>query len=719
MRKIKFSLLSGMAVIAIVLLLSVQCQRADNNKNTFSQHILKRAPENAGSFLKKKDLMKIGVYYYPEQWPRDQWERDFNNIAKYGFEFTHFAEFSWTFLEPEENVFDFKWLDEAIDLAAKAGLKVILCTPTLCPPAWLGNKYPEIYLIGSDGRLREHGNRANASLSDPVYQKYCDRIVTKLAEHYANDSRIWGWQVDNEPLATPDFSPSSRKAFQKWLLNKYGTIDKMNSAWGGSFWSTRYDNFDQVIIPNEEMYVEDKLSPHAVFDFRRFNADVTAGFLNSQADILREHILPGQWITTNYTNVTIDADPRRSDRIDFPTFTMYPVSGKNDLGGNNFRTGIPYRIYEACDYYRPIKGITGVMELQPGQINWASVNPQPLPGTIDMWILQAFGGGCSFLCTYRYRHPLWSSEMYHEGIVGTDGLTLTQGGKEFVQSIKEMKILKAAYDSSAIIPEILENRKTALLWSHDVMWDLDIQKQTTQWNTWNYRNNYTSAVKSIGAPMDFISEKDDFNRYHFLIAPAYQLIDSTLVNKWRHYAEDGGNLVLTCRTGQKDKNGHFFEASWAGPIRSLIGADIEFFDMLPTDIYGTVRFNKNDYKWNSWGEILTPHQGTEVLASYADQYYSGKAAAITRRLGKGSVTFIGVASKDGLLERQLVRNVYERAGVKIEDLPKGVFIEWRDGFYIAVNYTDKEFKLPVTSNAQILIGTNPLQTAHAIVWKSR
>lgn len=137
------------------------------------------------------------------------------------------------------------------------------------------------------------------------------------------------------------------------------------------------------------------------------------------------------------------------------------------------------------------------------------------------------------------------------------------------------------------------------------------------------------------------------------------------------------------------------------------------------DISGTVSCNKNSFKWNSWGEILTPYQGTEVLASYADQYYSGKAAAITRRLGKGTVTFIGVASKDGLLEHQLVRNVYEKAGVKIEDLPKGVFMEWRDGFYIAVNNTDNEFKLPVPVNAQILVGTNPLQTAHAMVWKSK
>ena len=106
-----------------------------------------------------------------------------------------------------------------------------------------------------------------------------------------------------------------------------------------------------------------------------------------------------------------------------------------------------------------------------------------------------------------------------------------------------------------------------------------------------------------------------------------------------------------------------------------------------------------------------------MLTRYNDQFYKGKAAVTTRQLGKGTVTYIGVASDNGLLERQIVRKVYERAGVKIEDLPKGVYIEWRDGFFVAVNYTDRDFKLPVPVNAKILIGSNPVQSAEAIVWK--
>lgn len=703
------------AKILFSIILLTNC----NLVTSFAQE--KKSPileaKNPQRFFSKADLMQIGVYYYPEQWPREQWERDLNNIKKLGFEFTHFAEFAWTYMEPEEGKYDFKWLDEALAIAEKAGLKVILCTPTPTPPAWMGEKYPEIYLVDATGRRREHGNRANVSVTNAKYQEYIDKIVTELGKRYGKNKNIMGWQIDNEPLSTPDFSASARKAFQIWLKAKYGTIEKLNTEWVGSFWSTRYNNFDQIVLPNAEIYFEDKLSPHAILDFKRFTADAQAEYLNKQAEILRKLVDPKQWITTNFTNVTYDSDPRRANKMDFITYTMYPVSGSNTLGGNSFRMGSPYKIAEANDYYRSINGVTGVMELQPGQVNWASINPQLLPGTVHMWLTQAFGGGNSFTCTYRYRHPLGSSEMYHDGIVGNDGVTLTAGGKEFVQSIQDMKLLRKEYNAKATIPNEIAQRKTAFLWSHENLWDLENQKQTEFWHTWKHRNNYTAAVKSTGAPMDFITEEDDFSAYPFIVAPAYQLIDQKLVDKWTKYVENGGNLILSCRTGQKDKNGHFFEANWSAPIVPLIGADVDFFDMLVSDVNGKVKAGENTFEWRTWADVLLPKQGTEVLATYADQFYKDKAAVVTRKLGKGTITYIGVESKDGSLERQIVRTIYNRAKVTIEDLPKGVYIEWRDGFYVGVNYTNEPIALPIPQGSKILVGENPLQPAQAIIWK--
>ena len=167
-----------------------------------------------------------------------------------------------------------------------------------------------------------------ASLANDVFVRYTERIVAELGRRYGRDPRVWGWQLDNEPYGPADYSPSARRKFQAWLERKYGAIERMNEAWGGAFWSTKYDSFAQVLIPNEGLFGEDALSPHAVLDFRRFTADTQAEFLHLQYDILRGLVRPEQWITTNYMNVTGSADPRRTDRLDFLSFTMYPVRGR-------------------------------------------------------------------------------------------------------------------------------------------------------------------------------------------------------------------------------------------------------------------------------------------------------------------------------------------------------------------------------------------------------
>ena len=92
--------------------------------------------QNNHDYFPTHQLTTVGAYYYPEHWDESQWDRDLKKMAEMGFEFTHFAEFAWAQLEPEEGVYDFGWLDRAIALAAKYDLKVILCTSTATPPVW-------------------------------------------------------------------------------------------------------------------------------------------------------------------------------------------------------------------------------------------------------------------------------------------------------------------------------------------------------------------------------------------------------------------------------------------------------------------------------------------------------------------------------------------------------------------------------------------------------
>jgi beta-galactosidase len=371
----------------------------------------------------------------------------------------------------------------------------------------------------------------------------------------------------------------------------------------------------------------------------------------------------------------------------------------------------------AVDYFRSAKGVTGVMELQPGQVNWARINPQPAPGAVRMWLWHAFGGGLSFACTYRFRQPRYGSELTHAGIVGPDGVTLSPGGREFARVIAEMREVRRLFDPAAAMPDKVAARRTAFLWSHDVLWDLEIHKQTALWDTRDHANAWMAAFKAAGAPLDYMGEADDFAAWPFLVAPAYQLVDEALVARWTRYVEAGGHLVLTCRTGLKDKNGHLFEKPWAGIIAPLVGAEVELFDCLLDDARGLVRMAGRGYAWRAWADVLAPAEGTETLAVYADQFYAGKAAVVTRRLGRGTATYVGAASIDGDLERDVMRSVYERAGVESASYPPGVYVEWRDGFFVAVNYSSRPYAVPVAPGSRIVLGANPLPPAGVLLWR--
>ncbi|MDO9040507.1 MAG: beta-galactosidase, partial [Bacteroidota bacterium] len=205
--------------------------------------------QNADKFFPAKELTTVGVYYYPEHWDSTQWERDFQNMAKMGFEFTHFAEFAWAQLEPAEGKYDFKWLDRSLQLAAKYNLKLILCTSTATPPVWLVRKHPEVLATDENGKQMDHGGRQHATFSSNYYRSYSMKMIEELGKRYGKDKRVIGWQLDNEPRKFLDYGKDAPQRFRDWVKQKYKTIDAVNKAWGTNFWSGTYTDFEEINIP--------------------------------------------------------------------------------------------------------------------------------------------------------------------------------------------------------------------------------------------------------------------------------------------------------------------------------------------------------------------------------------------------------------------------------------------------------------------------------------
>ena len=685
-------------LIAFAILLSINCLAQQ-----FEQ------------FFPTKDLTTVGVYYYPEHWDPAQWERDLKNIADMGYEFTHFGEFAWAQLEPEEGRYDFKWLDTALELAAKYKLKVIMCTSTATPPVWLVRKHPDILATDEDGTKMDHGSRQHASFSNNYYRSYSMKMIAELAKKYGNDKRVIGWQVDNEPRRFLDYGDDALQRYRAWLKDKYKTIAVLNEAWGNNFWSGTYSSFDEINLPLHKQW---GMNLHSQLDHYRFADHETASFLDEQALEIRKYATKNQWITSNYIPMYHVGYVGMSKALDFDCYTRYMVYGSHlGIGSQGYRVGEYSRISMSNDFFRPLKGMYGVMELQPGQVNWGSINPQPLPGAMRMWLWHVFAGGSKFTCTYRYRAPLYGYEQYHYGIVGPDGVTQTTGGKEFSQFINEINTLRKKYDAKATLPESYIKRKTGILFNADNVMGINLNKQTTEWNTEAHFLKYYKAVKSFGAPVDFVRDSTNFSNYPVLIAPAYQMIDQQMIDKLTNYAKNGGHLVLSCRSGIQNRKGHLWEANFYEPMWKLIGAEIESYDLLMPHAPGKIKFNNQEFEWVSWGDLLKPNKETETWASFQNDFYAGTPAVVSRKLGKGTVTYIGVDSKNGGLEKQVLTQLYEQQHIPIENYPEGIMVEYRDGFGIAVNYSDKVYNMALPANATILIGTKAMKTADVLVWK--
>jgi len=234
-------------------------------------------------------------------------------------------------MEPEENEFDFDWLDRAIQILSEAGLKIILGTPTATPPSWLIHKHPEILPVDANGIQMKNGVRKYYCHSNKIYRQYARKIVTKMAQRYGDNPHVVGWQIDNE-LGDHDttrcYCKSCRDSFINWCKNKYRSLEQLNSEWGTVFWSQEYSRWEQIDLPYPRRQIG--LNPSHLLDYYRFASDQVIDFCENQVDSLRKFISKGQWITTNVIATFWEIDFKKlAKTLDFISWDCYSVIDAN------------------------------------------------------------------------------------------------------------------------------------------------------------------------------------------------------------------------------------------------------------------------------------------------------------------------------------------------------------------------------------------------------
>ena len=169
--------------------------------------------------MKRIKEIGMGVCYYPEHWNQALWEDDLRRMEDCGIQFVRIAEFAWNKFENTEGRFTFDFFDRFLEMVDHTNIKVIFCTPTATPPAWLTEKYPEVLNADKHGMKYHHGARRHYNYNAKIYQEKTEIIVEQLARHYGQNKLIIGWQIDNELncAANEFYSEADHEAFPEYI----------------------------------------------------------------------------------------------------------------------------------------------------------------------------------------------------------------------------------------------------------------------------------------------------------------------------------------------------------------------------------------------------------------------------------------------------------------------------------------------------------------------
>ena len=612
----------------------------------------------------------LGTAWYPEQWPESRWEADLALMQKAGVHFVRVGEFAWSRMEPEEGRYDLDWLDRAVAAAAKHDIYTVLGTPTAAPPAWLTQKYPETLRTREDGRRDEHGNRAQGNWANPKYREMARKIAEQMAKRFGHNPNVLGWQIDNE-YSEVSYDPETRAQFQQWLKARYGTLDNLNARWTTSYWSETYTAWDQ--IPIQIHYG----NPGLLLSWMRFVSDTWRSYQKNQTEVIRPNCDARQFITTNtmgaydgYDHYTVTQD------LDLAAWDDYVGQGHlNPVlngAGHDLARGFKQKNF-------------WVMETQPGFVNWAPVNNSLDKGEVRAMAWHDVGHGADAVSYWQWRSALNGQEQYHGNLVGPDGTPVplysevSQIGEEFA---KAGPVLAGTSPKSQI----------AILHSYDSRWAIQWQKHNRQYDPIEAIMSYYAPLRSIAQSIDIISPAASLTSYKLVVAPGLNVISDAVAKNLISYVQNGGHLVLGQRSGMKDDDNALQPERQPGPLVALLGGRVEQYYALTEPVPIEGHWGKGESRL--WAELLsTKDADTTVLMKYgkSNGWLDGQPAAITRKVGKGRITYIG-AWLDSSTMTQAVKWMAEDSAIDtpLPDVPAGVEVYPRYGahgvVYILINF---------------------------------
>ncbi|HEY4208239.1 MAG TPA: beta-galactosidase, partial [Puia sp.] len=373
---------------------------------TIGHLTLSAAPPDAP----RLDSILYGAAYYYEYIPYERLDKDISMMKEAGINTVRLAESTWSTWEPHDGVFDFSKLDHVLDAMDRAGINVIVGTPTYAIPAWLAREHPEVLLSGK----KSYGSRQNMDIVSPVFRFYAQRIIRQLVTHVRGRHCVIGYQADNETKHYYNNGAVMQSSFVQWLKEKFGSPEKMNRAYGLNYWSNSIHDWKD--FPPMEGNVNASLG----CAFSCFQRLMVTEYLAWQAGIIRQLKRPGQFITQNFDmdwrgysyGIQPDVDHFAAVRaFDIAGMDIYHPTADRLTGAEIAFGGDLARSMLHKNYL--------VMETQAQSM--AGNQELPYPGQLRLQAFSHLASGANMVEYWPWQSIPNSVETYWKGVLSHDG----------------------------------------------------------------------------------------------------------------------------------------------------------------------------------------------------------------------------------------------------------------------------------------------------------
>jgi len=663
----------------------------------------------------RKPKIWYGGDYNPDQWEKPVWDEDLRMFKLAGIDVATLNVFAWARNQPDEDTYEFGWLDEMMDKLHADGVGVCLATSTAAHPAWMARKYPDVLRVDFDGRKRKFGGRHNSCPNSPTYRKYSVRMADKLAERYKDHPGLLIWHISNE-YGGYCYCDNCASAFREWLRKRYGSLERVNRAWNTAFWGHQFYDWEDIVPPSS--LSEEWRGPNGrtatsfqgiSLDYCRFQSDSLLECYKLEYDAVKKHT-PDIPATTNLMGAFKELDYHKwAKELDVVSWDNYP-----GLDTPHSYTAMMHDLMRGLKDGQPFM----LMEQTPSQQNWQPYNSLKRPGVMRLWSYQAVARGADTVMFFQLRRSIGACEKYHGAVIEHVGHEHTRVFKECAELGRELFELGDALLDARV------KAKVAILFDWDNWWAVELSSgPTVALKYVEELHKAYDALYKANIAADVVSYEADLSGYDLVIAPVLYMIKPGIAQKLEEYVSAGGTFVTTFFSGIVNESDLVTLGGYPGELRKLLGIWAEEIDaLLPSQSNTIVVRNPGDGLQASYacGMLcdLIHSEGAEVVAEYGEDFYAGMPALTVNRFGNGEAWYLATSPEAAFLQDWLPKLCASRGiAPLVASAPEGVetTVREKDGtsylFVLNHNAEAVSVALGVQSGVDMLSGRNLSEAA--------